>query len=34
MAFLIAARLMVRGLPKSTTVSATLSDTLASRSDH
>jgi TRAP-type C4-dicarboxylate transport system permease small subunit len=30
MAFLIAVRLMVRGLPKS----ATLSDTLASRSDH
>jgi len=34
MAFLIAARLMVRGLPKSETVSTTLSDTLASRSDH
>jgi len=34
MAFLIAARLMVRRLPKSETVSTTLSDTLASRSDH
>jgi TRAP-type C4-dicarboxylate transport system permease small subunit len=33
MAFLIAARLMVRGLPKSDTSGATLSDTLAGRSD-
>jgi TRAP-type C4-dicarboxylate transport system permease small subunit len=34
MAFLIAVRLMVRGLPKSGTLSDTLSDPLAGPSDH